>query len=591
MSENISWTESGIVEMPTWYGPNERPLFGWLTFPEERRVLGAVVICSPVCEEGRAAHRTMRELARSLAQDGFLSLRFDYDGTGDSVGSYNDPEWVDRWVISVEHSIQFLRRIGADNIALVGMRLGATIAAVAAARSSEYIRSLVLWDPCRSGKNFLREQALLHRTVFDASFSGEEGSIETPGYVFGPKAVEGLNSLRLDDVLTLDATSTTVSVLFRDDRAHSTELDNRFRAAGFQVGVARGQDNIVDVTPVVAKVPYGTLNEVTRLLGVKGGGPARLEPVLMHGLDAAVHQTARFMTQWGTVTEELVAVGRASLFGIETRPDRDSATTVVFLNALTECHIGPARMWPALAREWAGRGAVSGLRFDVGGIGDSPDVNGRPRDRILLPGAIDDINDVVDREHGEGRAAVLIGLSSGGYAALEGALQKSIAGVVAINPAIDALGLTYTLTDRVNFDARRKAIRKWPSPLARYAIEHHRIATALWFVLQQLWPLYAPMAVVAKIVRNGAHVLMVLADVDRLPFDRNWYWRLRSGMLRRSGRYSRIDPPSLDHGLLIAGGRSRLIDGLTRYILATYGARSIGADTARACLTNGSEFG
>ena len=46
----------------------------------------AVLLCNPFGEEASRSHRTFRVLATQLERTGFSVLRFDYSGTGDSLG-------------------------------------------------------------------------------------------------------------------------------------------------------------------------------------------------------------------------------------------------------------------------------------------------------------------------------------------------------------------------------------------------------------------------------------------------------------------------------------------------------------------------
>jgi len=143
-----------------WFGPASRPLYGWVSRPYGGVARGGVVLCPPMGEEGRAAHRTFRRLAEELAAAGIVALRFDYDGTGDSAGLQDDPDRVPGWLASIEAARQYLLDLGAPTVAAVGMRLGGTLAATQSA--SNPFSSLVLWDPCLSGRTFLREGEALY---------------------------------------------------------------------------------------------------------------------------------------------------------------------------------------------------------------------------------------------------------------------------------------------------------------------------------------------------------------------------------------------------------------------------------------------
>src|SRR5665213_1134337 len=86
----LSADGQSTIEEPLWFGPEQRPLFGWLTWPAGGHARGGVLCAPPIGREARAGRRAVRSLALSLAQQGFVTLRFDYDGTGDSSGDFND---------------------------------------------------------------------------------------------------------------------------------------------------------------------------------------------------------------------------------------------------------------------------------------------------------------------------------------------------------------------------------------------------------------------------------------------------------------------------------------------------------------------
>jgi pimeloyl-ACP methyl ester carboxylesterase len=133
---------------PLYLGTKERRLFAiYEPAALKDRRTRAAVLCYPWGAEYIYAHRTMRQLALKLSACGFHTLRFDYFGTGDSGGadSEADPAAAEA---DVESAIEGLKDIvGAARVALIGLRLGATLAARAAMRRKENIEALVLWDP------------------------------------------------------------------------------------------------------------------------------------------------------------------------------------------------------------------------------------------------------------------------------------------------------------------------------------------------------------------------------------------------------------------------------------------------------------
>ena len=82
----------GVSGEAIYFGRGRR-LFGWLhsPSPNSSRLDCAVLICAPLGYEELCAHRALRHWAIALANGGVATLRFDYDGSGNSAGSDIDP--------------------------------------------------------------------------------------------------------------------------------------------------------------------------------------------------------------------------------------------------------------------------------------------------------------------------------------------------------------------------------------------------------------------------------------------------------------------------------------------------------------------
>jgi exosortase A-associated hydrolase 2 len=146
---------------PLFFGPADHSLFGWMHLPSGRtpRRTG-VVLCHPFGQEFVLAHRAFHGFARLLADAGFATLRFDWWGTGDSHGDLEEVR-LETWTRDVGLAIRTVReRVRCDDVALVGMRLGATLAALAGEAAD--LAALVLWDPVVDGATFLRELQVAH---------------------------------------------------------------------------------------------------------------------------------------------------------------------------------------------------------------------------------------------------------------------------------------------------------------------------------------------------------------------------------------------------------------------------------------------
>jgi pimeloyl-ACP methyl ester carboxylesterase len=119
----------------------------------------------------------MRRLATLLGAAGCHVLRFDYFGTGDSMGQSRDVN-LRGCEEDIETAIEELRDTsGATRVALVGLRLGATLATQVAARKNKAVAALALWDPVVSGPEYLEE--LLGSPAGNSG--GPPGSATAPG--------------------------------------------------------------------------------------------------------------------------------------------------------------------------------------------------------------------------------------------------------------------------------------------------------------------------------------------------------------------------------------------------------------------------
>jgi exosortase A-associated hydrolase 2 len=121
-----------------------------------------IVLCYPFASEYIRTHRLFVYLANKLAETGFHVLRFDYFGTGDSAGELTEAS-TDIWLDNIRSAAEELREsAGVSVISLMGMRLGATLAALAAHSDSSF-ENLIIWDPVFNGETFLQALSSQHQ--------------------------------------------------------------------------------------------------------------------------------------------------------------------------------------------------------------------------------------------------------------------------------------------------------------------------------------------------------------------------------------------------------------------------------------------
>lgn len=181
---------------PFFFGTRERRLFGIYT-PAQRggTVERGVVLCHPWGQEYLRAHRSMRHLGALLTKAGVHVLRFDYFGTGDSGGDMQDGD-LEGWRSDIETAIDELRdTTGVERVDLVGLRLGATLAADVAARRRADVGRLVMWDPVVDGEEYVRE--LQEQAASEGPPPVPGRPLEVFGFVLPERLGRELRAIRL----------------------------------------------------------------------------------------------------------------------------------------------------------------------------------------------------------------------------------------------------------------------------------------------------------------------------------------------------------------------------------------------------------
>jgi pimeloyl-ACP methyl ester carboxylesterase len=191
---------------PFFFGPAERQLYGCYHQPAEPARDCGVLICYPIWQEYSRSHRACFNLAQSLAKAGFPVLRFDYFGTGDSAGDTHQLDLQD-WQASILAAIDELQdRSGVDIISLVGLRLGASLAATVASQRRD-IGSLVLWEPVVHGPQYLEDAIFRHQNILEVHSSQlhREPIGQRPTELLGsPVSAAMLDGLEALDLLAIE---------------------------------------------------------------------------------------------------------------------------------------------------------------------------------------------------------------------------------------------------------------------------------------------------------------------------------------------------------------------------------------------------
>jgi len=221
-------TRPAAVE-PFYFG--EPPLYGCLHPGGGAR--RGVLICYPFGHEYITIHRAARLLATQTGRAGLPILRFDYSGTGDSAGNLEDAR-IEHWIRDIGLAADQLRaRAAVDRLCLVGIRLGASLAYLAASQRND-IDSLALWDPIIWGRSYLRElkrdtRRMLRVAHVERRPQAGHSDREVLGFPLPERLESDLVELELD---TARAPQVERILLVESQRAATAPLGANLRAAG-----------------------------------------------------------------------------------------------------------------------------------------------------------------------------------------------------------------------------------------------------------------------------------------------------------------------------------------------------------------------
>jgi pimeloyl-ACP methyl ester carboxylesterase len=558
--------------------------FGWLHPAQGRQ---GVVLCSPFGYDALCTHRGWRRLAERVAAAGSPVLRFDYPGAGDSLGDEEDSGRVEAWIESIVAAARYLRQsTGVTQVSLCGLRLGATLAALAAQRLGD-VDALVLLSPASSGRNYVRELRA-HRQSWLSTEAGAAAEpipdsaayVEAFGFGWHGDDIARLGAidLRTDTV----APARRVLLLDSSDRPRATALTEHYRANGVQVErLAFDEADRFMLEALYSEEPVEAFSAVTRWLAGEpssqmpaGGGAS--DP--RASFDAPPEELLMFRLVQQRAVERAVVFGQ--YFGIYCQPDvpRAGAPAVLFFNTGASHHIGDGRIFVLFARRLAAQGIAS-LRMDLSGLGDStPTAQAVTLDTIYSEQSSLDAMAGADWLVSNGHAGVVtFGVCGGAFVGLHAAaahprilgcfgvnLQKFIWDEAARSPATAGLASTRVLRRSALSLEKWKRVLRGESSLLR--VVHglaYRLGRALLLRAAELIDRTTGLAIAPTEVQRllqrlhakGVHVRLVYGEYD-LGLDE---LRIQFGAhLRGLRRYSRtrtVTLPKLDHALFTCQSR------------------------------------
>ncbi|MBV9469929.1 MAG: alpha/beta hydrolase, partial [Abitibacteriaceae bacterium] len=412
-----------------------------------------------------------------------------YHGTGDSPGDDLDPDRLNCWVQNIKAAITEAKTLsGCSQVCLIGLRMGATLAALAA--SEVEVPYLVLWHPCVNGRHYVREMqalALLSDSGGEQPKPAADGVIESAGFVMSTETAEQLKKVNL---LKLKLQVQQALIIERDDLAEDAAFATKLQ-----------EDNIATTyltvpgyaemmaEPQFTSVPDIAIDKITGWLKSKLNEETRFTAPALNGSrqPQEIEKTSCLRFSYkpegveghGTVelTEQPCDFGSGGkLFGILTylhQPTTDKPS-IVMLNAGSVHHVGPNRLYVALARTLAANGYPC-FRMDIAGVGDSIIADSANENHPYPATAVRDADEALRylTEHFSCQQFVVMGLCSGAHTAFHAGIEladHNIVESILINPltfqweegmSLETTPSTQHFQDVAYYKQSARSIKSW----------------------------------------------------------------------------------------------------------------------------------
>lgn len=177
--------------------------------------LPLAVICHGFVGNRIGVDRIFVKAARELAQDGYMVIRFDYVGCGESTGNYGSED-MDSMIAQTRAVLDYgisSNDVDPQRVTLIGHSLGGAVALLTSIRDRR-VKNLVLWASV--GYPFNDIVKIVGRDAYDLSV--KQGAADHVGYSFTPVYFNSLASFQpfqeaskfTGDVLVIHGTSDDV---------------------------------------------------------------------------------------------------------------------------------------------------------------------------------------------------------------------------------------------------------------------------------------------------------------------------------------------------------------------------------------------
>lgn len=380
-------------------------------------VRAGIVVFNAYGVEDLSTRYSFACLAARLAAAGHPVLRFDSPGTGDALEDGGDGDPLPAWVQAGQDAVRALKVwSGVSQVALVGLRLGALVAAQVAHvlnLAGESVCGLALLAPVIQGRQHLRELRAL---------SDGTQPMVVAGFSFGQEIQDALMAA---NVSAISSPTARVFLAVHGNSKACLQLQAKWGEAADVVRVDyEGLTQHIG-NPTTSRPPELLFDQ---LVGWLGQGGVVAKATVCAAIAPAVLSGPGFVELGALIP---AAVGLAAVW---CRPVETNVrnTVVIFCNAGRNPHQGWARGTVSMARALAKQG-VSSVRFDLAGLGDSPPLPQPPDEVLYSTVAVPQLRAVVDHVCGlvgDQVKICVVGVCSGGYLAFHAAVDDARIGAL-----------------------------------------------------------------------------------------------------------------------------------------------------------------
>ena len=395
-----------------------------------------VVLCAAFGHENMIAHVGWRKLAEELASRGHHVLRFDYLGTGDSLGVEDDPCQLDSWKESIICATHHLIRVsGSKQIILIGLRLGGTLALLVSKDLPEVKGVGCLASPL-VGRTYIRElrlrangwrEANLHATIQE-----KMAYLDVLGERLSDATIREISNIDLR-VFKLLPKNIIMMTSKEEPTITAVAANLKLQECCVSIEDFPGCSEYLEDS-IASVVPYKAFEKISDWCCQTFLLEGSVDQLFCKSAPPKI-QLATTLSDGRTFLERAINFQSIeNIFGILCTPHKsyDGGKVVIMLNTGFSRHIGDGRVFTMLARRLAQIGITS-LRMDLAGFGDSE--LGKHEINPYAAKHSADIGAAITflEKHGYFRPT-LIGICSGAYNAFHASLHDSrIHGLILVN--------------------------------------------------------------------------------------------------------------------------------------------------------------